>query len=89
VLRDVEFGVPPLAHDEALELVGSIRGAKLLEGVRGEAGADRELLARILCRLAALAQAFPEIVELDVNPFLACPPGAGSMALDVRVRVAR
>jgi hypothetical protein len=42
----------------------------------------------VLCRIAALAQAFPEIAELDVNPFLAAPPAAGSCAVDVRVRVA-
>jgi hypothetical protein len=67
--------------------VGSIRGARILEGVRGERAADRELVADVLCRLAALAQACPEIVELDVNPFFAKPPGQGSCALDVRVRV--
>lgn len=89
VFRDVRFGVPPLGRDEALALVGGIRGAKLLEGVRGEAAADRELLADVLCRVAQLARDFPEVVELDVNPFLALPPGAGSCAVDARVRVAR
>jgi acyl-CoA synthetase (NDP forming) len=87
VFRDVRFGVPPLGREEARALVGSIRGAKLLEGVRGEPPADRELLADVLCRIAALAQAFPEIAELDVNPFLAAPAGGGSSALDVRIRV--
>jgi acetyl coenzyme A synthetase (ADP forming)-like protein len=89
VFRDVKFGVPPLSLAEARDLVAGIRGAELLAGVRGEAAADRELLAEVLARLAALAQSFPEIVELDVNPFLAAPPGAGSCALDVRVKVQR
>ncbi len=88
VFHDLELGVPPLGHAEARELVLGVRGAALLTGVRGEAAADLDLLADLLCRLAALAQAFPEIAELDINPFLACPPGAGSAALDVRVRVA-
>jgi hypothetical protein len=81
--------VPPLGADEARAIVAGIRGAQLLAGVRGEAPADRELLAGILCRLAALAQRFPEILELDINPFLAAPVDATSQALDVRVRVAR
>ncbi len=89
VFRDVKFGVPPISLAEARQLVGSIRGAELLAGVRGEAAADRELLAEVLARLAALAQSFPEIVELDVNPFLAAPAGAGSCALDARVKVQR
>ncbi len=88
VFRDVKFGVPPLGPAEAREVIDGIRGARLLAGVRGEQPADRALLADVLCRLAALAQRFPEIVELDVNPFLAAPNGARSAALDVRVRVA-
>lgn len=87
VFRDVRFAVPPLAPAEAHEVVRGIRGARLLEGVRGEAGADRERLEEILLRLAQLAERFPEIVELDVNPFLAADR-AGSKAVDVRVRVA-
>ncbi|MDH5580060.1 MAG: acetate--CoA ligase family protein, partial [Betaproteobacteria bacterium] len=89
VFRDVRFGVPPLAHHDALEIVRGIRGVRLLEGVRGEAPADLELLAEVLSRLAALARDFPEIAELDVNPFLAAPDRASACALDVRVRVAR
>jgi acyl-CoA synthetase (NDP forming) len=87
VLDDVRFGVPPLGRAEALELVHGIRGIRLLEGVRGEAPADLSLLADVLGRLAALAERFPAIVEIDVNPFLAADR-AGSVAVDARVRVA-
>ena len=55
---------------------------------RAEPPVDRGLLADVLARIAALAQAFPEIAELDVNPFLAAPEGERSCALDVRIRVA-
>jgi acyl-CoA synthetase (NDP forming) len=85
VFRDVRFGVPPMTATDAREMVRGIRGARLLEGVRGEAGADVELLAEILLRLAQLVESRPEIVELDVNPFLAADRAA-SRALDVRVR---
>jgi acetyl coenzyme A synthetase (ADP forming)-like protein len=88
VLHDVRFGVPPLGRAEALELVRGIRGIRLLEGVRGERPADLDLLAEVLGRLAALAGRFPQIVELDVNPFLAGESGS-SVALDARVRVRR
>ena len=62
-------------------MIRGIRGFKLLEGVRGEAGADLDLLAEVLLRLAQLAQRHPRVRELDVNPFLAGPdrgerPGA-------------
>ncbi|GMU63807.1 MAG: acetyltransferase [Acidobacteriota bacterium] len=87
VFRDVRFAVPPLGLAEAREVVRGIRGAKLLDGVRGEAAADVDKLVDVLLRLAALARDFPEVVELDINPFLAAPAGR-SLALDARARVA-
>ena len=82
-LRRARRSPPPRRGD----VVRGIRGAQLLEGVRGEAGADQELLAEILLRLAQLVERFPEIVELDVNPFLA-GDRERSKAVDARVRVA-
>ena len=92
VFRDVVFGVTPLAPSEARELVRRIRGVKLLEGVRGDAPSDIALLETVLLKIAWLVQHFPQIVELDINPFLAAPAArdgeAGqSKAVDVRVRV--
>ena len=87
VFRDVRFGVTPLGRQEAEEMVQGIRGVKLLEGVRGEEPADRELLVEVILRLAQLAQRHPRIVELDVNPFFAAPDRARAKAVDVRLRV--
>jgi acetyl coenzyme A synthetase (ADP forming)-like protein len=87
VFRDVRFGVTPLSRLEAGDLVRGIRGVKLLEGVRGDAPVDFAVLEETLLRLAWLAERFPEIVELDINPFLAAPAGLGK-AVDARIRVA-
>ncbi len=87
VLGDVRFGVTPLEPAEAEAMVKGIRGFQLLEGVRGEPGADIDFLVEMLLRIAQLAQRHPQIQELDVNPFLAAPTAAGSKALDVRIRV--
>jgi acyl-CoA synthetase (NDP forming) len=87
VFQDVRFGVLPLAPSDARDMVRGIRGFKLLEGVRGEPGADLELLAEILLRLGQLAQRHPRIRELDVNPFLAGPDRASARAVDARIRV--
>jgi acetyltransferase len=88
VFQDVRFGVLPLAPREAAEMVSGIRGVKLLEGVRGEPGADMGLLAEMLLRLAQLVSRHPRIVELDVNPFLAAHDRAAAKAVDARIRVA-
>jgi acetyltransferase len=87
VFQDVRFAVTPLDLQEAREVIRGIRGFKLLEGVRGEPGADLDLLAEILLRLAQLSQRHPRIQELDVNPFLAGPDRASAIALDARIRV--
>lgn len=87
VFRDVRFGVPPLTPSEARQMVRDIRGVKLLEGVRGEPGADFDLLAEVLLRISQLAQRHPSIRELDVNPFLAAGDRSQAKAVDVRVRV--
>jgi acetyl coenzyme A synthetase (ADP forming)-like protein len=88
VLRDVRFAVTPLTPYEANEVICGIRGFGLLEGVRGEAGADLDLLQEILLRVAQLAERHPEIQELDINPFLATAERGSAKALDVRIRVA-
>jgi acetyl coenzyme A synthetase (ADP forming)-like protein len=87
VFQDVRFGVLPLGRTDALDMVRGIRGFKLLEGVRGEPGADVDLLCEILLRLAQLAQRHPRIREVDVNPFLAGPDRSSALAVDARIRV--
>ena len=76
-----------LMPSEALEMVSSIRGYKLLAGVRGEPAADLEKLVDVLLRLSLLAERHPRIAELDLNPFLAAPAGKPSLAVDARLRV--
>jgi acetyl coenzyme A synthetase (ADP forming)-like protein len=88
VFQDVRFGVLPLGPSDAQDMIKGIRGFKLLQGVRGEAGADLDLLAEILLRLGQLAQRHPRIREVDVNPFLASPDRAHARAVDARIRVA-
>ncbi len=87
VFQDVRFAVTPLDAEEARDVIRGIRGLKLLEGVRGEPGADLDLLAEILLRLAQLSQRHPRIRELDINPFLAGPDRESARALDARIRV--
>lgn len=87
VFEDVRFGVLPLDAWEAGEMVRGIRGIRLLTGVRGEPGADLDLLVEVLLRIAQLVARHPRIAELDVNPFLAAPTRQAAKALDVRLRV--
>jgi hypothetical protein len=40
-----------------------------------------------LARLSQLAQDFPEILELDLNPFMAFPESDRCRAVDARLRI--
>jgi acetyl coenzyme A synthetase (ADP forming)-like protein len=87
LLRDVSFRVAPLTDRDARELVRSVRGYRLLEGYRGAAPADIAALELALLRVAQMAEAHPELEEMDLNPVRVLPPGRGLVALDARIRV--
>ncbi|MEM8963403.1 MAG: acetate--CoA ligase family protein, partial [Acidobacteriota bacterium] len=89
VLEDVRFGVPPLDPREADDIIRGIRGAKLLDGLRGDPPVDHASLRDVLLRLAQLAVHHPRIAELDINPFLATSAASTACALDARIRVDR
>jgi acetyl coenzyme A synthetase (ADP forming)-like protein len=87
LLRDVAFRVAPLTDRDARELVQGVRGYRLLEGYRGGAPADVAALELALLRVAQMAEAHPELEEMDLNPVRVLPPGQGLVALDARIRV--
>jgi acetyltransferase len=87
-LADVSFRLAPLSAADAREMIGEVRSAKLLAGVRGAAPADRTALVEAIVRIGQLAAERPEIAELDVNPLLVLPEGQGVVAVDVRVILA-
>ncbi len=87
VLRDAAFRIAPLTDLDARQMLEGLRGEAYLRGVRGEGPVDFEGLSEILLRLSQLVMDFHEIEEFDINPFLACPEGQVSAAVDARVRI--
>ena len=88
VLGDVRFRVAPLTDKDVDDLLHGIRGYKLLQGYRGHPPADIDALRELLLRVSCLAEEVPELVELDLNPVIALPPGNGCRIVDARARVA-
>ena len=84
-LRDVVFRVHPVTDVDAHEMVGSIRGYRVLEGLRGEPPSDVGAIEEVIQRVSQLMGDHPEIVELDINPFSALE--RGGVALDARIRI--
>jgi acetate---CoA ligase (ADP-forming) len=84
-LGDVVFGVQPVTDVDAREMVRSIRGIRLLEGIRGEPASDLGAIEETLQRVSLLVGHHEEIRELDVNPWIAFPEGG--VAVDGRITV--
>jgi acetyl coenzyme A synthetase (ADP forming)-like protein len=89
LLRDVSFRLTPVSDTEALEMVTSLRSAKLLDGYRGSPAGDRRGLVDVIQRVSALVEVVPEIQELDLNPVKVLEPGKGAVVVDARIRVSQ
>jgi acetyl coenzyme A synthetase (ADP forming)-like protein len=86
-LQDVVFRIHPVTDIDATEMIRQVKAFKLLEGVRGERGVDLDALAEVVQRISQLVGDFPQISELDINPFVAFEPGQPSLAIDARVLI--
>jgi len=87
VFRDVSFGVAPLSREEARNMVEQTRAFEILKGIRGRNPRDMESIVDTLLRLGRLAEDFPEIEELDINPLFVLDQGEGSVIGDARMIV--
>jgi acyl-CoA synthetase (NDP forming) len=82
-LDDVAIGLAPMSADRAAALVASLRGAALLDGVRGRPPVDRATVATLLVDLGRVLVDRPDIREVDLNPVVASAVGA--VAVDALV----
>lgn len=89
VLRDAAFRISPLTDLDAEEMIKEIKGFPILQGVRGEKSVVFETIKQVLLSLSHLSLDLPEIVEMDINPFMSFPESEKSKAVDARIRIAR
>lgn len=82
---DTQLAVSPVGPKKARQMVESLRYYPILAGTRGEAASDVEALSQVMARVSQLGADFPQIGELDINPFLVYEDGKGVMAVDGRV----
>jgi acetate---CoA ligase (ADP-forming) len=83
ILGDVAFRIVPLTEKDAAEMVAEIRGAPVLQGVRGGRPADVAALRRLLVQVSDFVEKRPEIEEMDLNPVMAYENGL--LIVDARV----
>ena len=86
VLKDVAFAPVPLGAEEALALLDQLKGAALLDGVRGEPAADRAALAELIVALSRFAADHADrVAEIDLNPVIVHAAGEGVTIVDALI----
>lgn len=89
-LSDVAFYLAPLTADEARDMLRSTRTYQLLRGDSDEEDAAASIgldaVAEGLQRLSQLVTEFPQIQELDINPYVVVP-GGPAIAVDAHISV--
>ena len=84
VLRDTATAPAPLSQDEALELLRRLRAGRLLDGFRGQPGADRDALAGLVVRMGeVISDLADRIAEIDLNPVIC--QGDRMLAVDAMI----
>ena len=87
IYRDVSFRVCPLQDGDIEEMLGEIRGRRILEGFRGMPKPNVHALEKILQSVCRLGSENPEIESVDLNPVWVDQERA--LALDARIIVQR
>jgi acyl-CoA synthetase (NDP forming) len=86
VLKDVAFAPVPLGPDEAAVLLGELKGAALLDGVRGAKPSDKAALVHLMVDLSRFAADHADAVaEIDLNPVIVHPEGDGLTVVDALI----
>ena len=86
ILKDVAFRLPPVAADEAMEMLQELRAWPLLAGARGRMPADAAALVDCVERISWLAVDLQgQLADLDINPLRVLPQGQGVRVVDALV----
>lgn len=69
IFQDINLGLPPLNMALARRMIAQTKVFKLLQGYRGRPGIDLMDLQFLLLKFTYLVMDFPEIKEIDINPY--------------------
>jgi len=83
VFRDIAYGIAPLSHKEAEDMLNSIHAHSILKGMRKRSPVDRDALCKLLVCLSQMVMKEDFIQEIDLNPVF--PMEKGYFIADGRV----
>jgi acyl-CoA synthetase (NDP forming) len=85
VLRDVAIRLLPIDDATARDMVGSLRGAALLERFRGREPRDTESVVKAMVGLSCIfIEHRSSLSDIEINPMIVLGAGHGVRAVDVR-----
>ncbi|PKL09348.1 MAG: acetyl-CoA synthetase [Spirochaetae bacterium HGW-Spirochaetae-7] len=73
LFKDASFRLAPVDEEEAGRMISETRAGTLITGFRGAPALDRGAICAVISRLSERMAASDEILEFDINPFVAFP----------------
>jgi len=89
VLKDTSCYLAPITADEAMQMLAETRSYALLKGARGQADIDLTAITGALQRISQLSTDFPQIMELNINPFIVGSVGTEPIVVDAGITLAQ
>jgi len=87
-LKDISMRVLPVCEDDVREMVRETKAYSILAGARGKSPLDLPAVEDILLKVALLAESWPDLAELDINPLIVLPEGRGAFVVDAMAAAA-
>jgi acyl-CoA synthetase (NDP forming) len=75
-LNDVAFRIAPIDESDVSEMIDELMSKKLMQNFRGEKEVNIESVKKVLLGLSNLADKYPKIKEIDINPLIAQKDGS-------------
>ena len=75
ILQDVSFRVLPITPTNARRMIEQTKSYPILNGARGKPPLDKKSVRRLLMLCSEIAEAYPEIHEMDLNPVIVYEKG--------------
>lgn len=87
IFEDIACMLCPVHEEDVRKKLMQLKTFKMLKGARGKGAADIDAYVQSIVQISKLLASFPQIRELDINPFRLLADGSGAIALDARMRV--
>jgi acyl-CoA synthetase (NDP forming) len=87
IYRDVVLRLAPVSENEAMEMIGLVKGLAPARGYRGMPKGDLSALAKAVAAFSRLA-AIPLVTEAEINPLIVMSEGQGVVMADALLATA-